>query len=75
MFFLSPLLLLARLRSPDMAKMDKQAIQEHIRQTHRVPPRFLNATLHGLFALESPLGLDLPFPWGTSVLAVLRRPP
>jgi hypothetical protein len=30
--------------------------------------------LAAIFSAETPLGAWLPFPWGTSVLAVLRRP-
>jgi SAM-dependent methyltransferase len=73
MFFLSPLLLLSRMRSPDVKSMTEQEIREHLHRTHQVPCTPLNEVLSGIFSLETPLGHWLPFPWGTSVLAVLRR--
>jgi SAM-dependent methyltransferase len=74
LFFLSPLLLLSRLRAPDWKNMSEQKVREHLARTHRVPAWPVNQTLHMIFSLETPWGLGLPFPWGTSVLAVLRRP-
>jgi SAM-dependent methyltransferase len=74
MFFLSPLLLLSRWFGPDVKKMDQRQLKQHLAQTHRVPSWPVNALLGGIFAAETPLGLWCPFPWGTSVLAVMRRP-
>jgi SAM-dependent methyltransferase len=74
MFFLSPLLLLSRLRAPDLAHMSQQQVREHLARTHRVPAWPINQVLRQVFSLEAPLGLRWPFPWGTSVLAVFRRP-
>jgi SAM-dependent methyltransferase len=74
MFFLSPLLLLSRLKRVDMTKLTREEIQEHLRRTHRVPFSLLNHLLYMVFASETPLGYWLPFPWGTSVLGVFRKP-
>jgi SAM-dependent methyltransferase len=73
MFFLSPLLLLSRLKSPDLTSMSEQGIREHVTKTHKVPSWPVNQALRLIFSLETPIGAWLPFPWGTSILAVLRR--
>ena len=41
---------------------------------HRVPHPLVNGTLAAAFSAETPLGHAIPFPWGTSLLAVLQRP-
>ena len=41
---------------------------------HRVPGPVVNGTLGLVFCCETPLGHYLPFPWGSSVLAVLQKP-
>ena len=74
MFFLSPVLMLSRMKSVDAKSMSEQQIREHLAQTHRVPSWPVNQMLRLVFSAETPLGAWLPFPWGTSVLAVLRRP-
>lgn len=74
MFLLSPLLLASRWRRPRLESMSEQAVREHMRRTHRVPPPPLNRLLTLAFACETPLGLRLPFPWGASVLGVFRKP-
>jgi 2-polyprenyl-3-methyl-5-hydroxy-6-metoxy-1,4-benzoquinol methylase len=74
MFFLSPLLLLSRHGIADATKLSSEEARECLRQSARIPLAPLNALLAGVFGLESPLGDWLPFPWGTSVLAVFRRP-
>jgi 2-polyprenyl-3-methyl-5-hydroxy-6-metoxy-1,4-benzoquinol methylase len=75
MFYLSfPLLAsrwLSRLRREPAVKEDPWRAVE---RTHRVPHPILNSLLGAIFCCETPLGHYLPFPWGTSVLAVLRRP-
>jgi hypothetical protein len=73
MFFLSPLLMLTRLKSPNVTRMTEPEIHKLIRQTHKVPSWPINQVLKVVFSLETPLGMWLPFPWGTSILAVLRR--
>ena len=74
MFFLSPLLVASRLamalRPAALAQSQKWTL---VRQMHRVPIRPLNWLLAAVFSCETPLGHWLPFPWGTSVLAVLQR--
>jgi SAM-dependent methyltransferase len=74
MFFLSPLLLATRLMS-NMSPAGKSHEEkwELVKKMHRIPSRPLNALLSGVFACETPLGHWIPFPWGTSVLAVLQR--
>jgi len=75
MFFLSPLLLASRLCGPrptgQMTEDEKWALVE---RTHRVPAAPMNTLLGAVFACETPLGHLVPFPWGTSLLAVLRKP-
>jgi SAM-dependent methyltransferase len=73
MFFLSPLLLLSRLKSPDLGNMTAAEIQAHLQQIARVPGWPVNSLLGFIFGLETPLGAWLPFPWGTSVLGVFRK--
>lgn len=74
MFFLSPLLLLRRRSIPDPSALTSAEIRRHLDRSDRVPPAPVNALLSTVFGLETPLGAWAPFPWGTSVLAVLRRP-
>ena len=73
MFFLSPLLWLSRLKRPDLANMDQKEIFAFAERTHRVPAAPVNALLELGFSLETPLGLWLPFPWGTSILGVFQK--
>ena len=74
MFFLSPLLLLSRLKRPDIGRMNAEEIRLLTRRTHRVPSEPVNRLLSFIFGLETPLGLKLPFPWGTSILGVFQKP-
>jgi SAM-dependent methyltransferase len=75
MFFLSPLLLAQRmLTRPPAAAESLEELYELMQSTHRVPPAIINAMLAAVFACETPLGHRIPFPWGTSVLAIFRRP-
>lgn len=74
MFFLSPLLLLSRMKRPDITRMTPAEINQHQKNTHRIPPAWANRLLTAVFAAETPLGHWLPFPWGTSVLGVFRKP-
>jgi SAM-dependent methyltransferase len=73
MFFLSPLLWLSRLTRPDLNKMTPEQVQVLLKRTHRVPAKPLNGLLKFIFGLETPLGLRLPFPWGTSILGVFQK--
>ncbi len=74
MFFLSPFVWLSRLKSPDLAKMEEKEILALLERTHRVPVPAVNALMKLIFDLETPLGLLLPFPWGTSILGVFQKP-
>jgi SAM-dependent methyltransferase len=75
MFFLSPLLLMSRLAAkPDLSKLPKERVWALVEKMHRVPQPPVNTALALAFRAETPLGHLLPFPWGTSVLAVLRKP-
>jgi len=73
MFFLSPLYFLSRWRSPDASKMTQEQIRQMLADEHRVPSWPINQMLRGIFSVETPLGLWLAMPWGTSVLGVFRR--
>jgi SAM-dependent methyltransferase len=73
MFLLSPLLWLSRLAAPKVKEMTPDQIQGLLQRTHRVPARPVNALLNCVFGLETPLGLRLPFPWGTSILGVFQK--
>ncbi len=74
MFFLSPLLLASRAAAgakvPNMTEAKRRELMENM---HRVPGPLVNNTLAAFFAAETPLGHWLPFPWGTSLLAVLEK--
>lgn len=74
MFLLSPLLWLSRLKRPDLERMSEEDRQRLMARTHRVPAGPVNGLLRGIFELETPLGLKLPFPWGTSILGVFQKP-
>jgi 2-polyprenyl-3-methyl-5-hydroxy-6-metoxy-1,4-benzoquinol methylase len=74
MFFLSPLLYFSRFRGLKSGTMSRDEIKEIMARTHRIPSKPVNALLKWLFALETPLGLRLPFPWGTSVLSIFQKP-
>ncbi len=74
MFFLSPLLLLSRLKAPNLKQMSPEELRAHQHRTHRVPVGPLNLALGAAFQAETPLGVWLPFPWGTSVLGVFQKP-
>jgi hypothetical protein len=74
MFFLSPLLWLSRLKRPDLSNMDENETFALLERTHRVPMPPLNALMKLIFDLETPLGLWLPFPWGTSILGLFQKP-
>ena len=74
MFLLSPLLWLSRLAHRNVKEMASEQVRLLIRRTHRVPARPLNSLLNLIFSSETPLGLKLPFPWGTSILGVFQKP-
>jgi SAM-dependent methyltransferase len=74
MFFLSGLVLASRWRGPDLKQMSAAEIHALLAKTHRIPAAPVNQLLRMIFSLETPLGLHVPFPWGTSILGVFRRP-
>jgi 2-polyprenyl-3-methyl-5-hydroxy-6-metoxy-1,4-benzoquinol methylase len=74
MFFLSPLLYLSRFYALKPGTMSRDEIKEFMARTHRIPSKPVNALLKWIFSIETPLGLWLPFPWGTSVLAIFQKP-
>jgi SAM-dependent methyltransferase len=74
MFFLSPLLLASRLKRPPLDSMSRSEIAELLARTHRIPGPVINGICTAVFAAETPLGLLLPFPWGTSILGIYRKP-
>jgi 2-polyprenyl-3-methyl-5-hydroxy-6-metoxy-1,4-benzoquinol methylase len=74
MFFLSPLLYLSRFCGIQPSTMSRDEIKALLLRTHRVPPKPMNELLKGIFSIETPLGLWLPFPWGTSILGIFQKP-
>jgi len=73
MFLLSPLMLLRKLGPSEVRKMPLEERTTLMRKTHRVPWAPLNALLSWVFAAETPLGMKVSFPWGTSILGVFRK--
>lgn len=73
MFLLSPLYWIARKRPRRVPKTPRE-MQQEIEREHRVPPELANALLAAIFCAETPIGHKVHFPWGTSLLAVLRKP-
>ena len=74
MFLLSPLLWWARRRGPDLANLTPRQARNLLDHTHRVPAAPINSTLAFIFSAETPLGWHLPFPWGTSIVGIFRKP-
>jgi SAM-dependent methyltransferase len=74
MFFLSPLLLLSRWVTERRARRKTpEDLERLLATTHRVPAAVVNGGLYSVFATEAMLARFMSFPWGTSILAVLRR--
>lgn len=73
MFYLSPLYLLSRIK-PGFSKMTPAEKRAIILKQHKVPFAPINNLLSAIFALESPIGHRLNFPWGTSILGVFKKP-
>lgn len=75
MFFLSPLYFASRLLENRRSRPQSPAeVAAYLDRTHRVPARPLNQILAAIFGAEARIGLDWPFPWGTSLLGVLQKP-
>jgi SAM-dependent methyltransferase len=76
MFLLSPLYFASRLRGPrNLSRQPRAQVRRRMEAMHHTPPGLINALLKSIFWCETPLGHHVPFPWGTSILAVLRKPP
>jgi SAM-dependent methyltransferase len=75
MFFLSPLLFVSRLLQKGKVKTLSDAQRWQLADAmHKVPAMPINSALSAVFGAETPLGHWTSFPWGTSLLAVLRKP-
>ncbi|MFI5460832.1 MAG: class I SAM-dependent methyltransferase [Isosphaerales bacterium] len=75
MFILSPLLLATRLATGLRIKFKtEEQRNELVVRMHSIPHPIVNGVLTTAFAVETPLGHNIRFPWGSSLLAVLRRP-
>jgi SAM-dependent methyltransferase len=73
-FFLSPLLLLSRFAASSRARAMTPAQRRSLAfKMHAVPHPLVNTALGAIFACETPLGYQVSFPWGTSLMAVLER--
>jgi len=74
MFLLSPILWASRKRVAAANGQTPEQLRQLSEKSHLVPPPAVNTLLTAAFGSETPLGLHLHFPWGTSALAVFRRP-
>jgi len=75
MFFLAPLLLASRwLTRHKVARSTPEDARRISKSMHRVPHPVINSVLKTLFAMETPLGHYVRFPWGTSMLGVFQKP-
>lgn len=72
MFLLSPLVYLSR-NGRSAQSMTRDEIKATTLKLHQVPPGWLNGPLGAIFNLETPLGHKISFPWGTSLLCVVRK--
>ncbi len=72
MFLLSPLLWLHRRKPVDA--MSPAEMERAVQREHRIPNPAINLVLQAVFSLETPIGHWMRFPWGTSILAIFRRP-
>jgi SAM-dependent methyltransferase len=75
MFFLSPLLMASRLLTGPGRGMTEEQRRRRMEAMHEVPRPIVNVALAAIFGAEAPLGHLISFPWGTSLLAVLQKPP
>jgi 2-polyprenyl-3-methyl-5-hydroxy-6-metoxy-1,4-benzoquinol methylase len=73
MFFLSPALLLSRMLFRPHKSATPEQLRNHLMQTHSIPAKPINSLLTNLFSIEAALVNSVKFPWGTSILAVLKR--
>ncbi len=68
-FLLSPLYLVAR-AALRPGSSEKIALSQE--RLHRVPPPLVNGLLSLIFHCETPLGVAVPFPWGTSAIGIFQ---
>ena len=73
MFFLSPALLLSRILLRPSASATPKQLQDHLARTHSIPAKSINELFTKIFSLEATMVEFVNFPWGTSILAVLKR--
>jgi SAM-dependent methyltransferase len=74
MFLLSPLLWLRRsMAARTVRQLTSDQRLEAAQKGDEIPPWLINQALSGVFASETPLGHRVRFPWGTSILAVMRK--
>jgi hypothetical protein len=74
MFFLSPLLWLRRsMQARTVGQLTSDERLEAAQAGDEIPPWLINQGLSAVFATETPLGHFVRFPWGTSILAVMRK--
>ena len=73
MFLLSPALFLSRMLFRPPKPATPEQLKAHLIQTHRVPSQPVNGLLTKLFSFEAAMINSVNFPWGTSILAVLKR--
>jgi SAM-dependent methyltransferase len=75
MFILSPLLVGSRFAIAATNSLENaEQRRELAERMHSIPHPIINGILTAAFAAETPLGNKIRFPWGTSLLAILRRP-
>jgi SAM-dependent methyltransferase len=72
MFFLSPMLWVSRKSAPSAETRTPEELRRLSEKSHQIPSSPVNTVLSAVFGTETPLGLHVPFPWGTSALAVFR---
>ncbi len=74
MFLLSPLLWLRRSsQGRAVGQLTSDQRLELAQKGDEVPPWLINQGLWAIFASETPIGHLVRFPWGTSILAVMRK--
>ncbi|MFN0197293.1 MAG: class I SAM-dependent methyltransferase [Planctomycetaceae bacterium] len=73
MFILSPALLLSRMISRPPKSATPEQLREHLMRTHRIPGKPVNELLTAIFSIEASVANFVSFPWGTSILAVLKK--
>ena len=73
MFFLSPLVYFSRIASGPKSK-DLEVLRKEQEKHHEIPRLIVNRSLSAIFCAETPIGHWIKFPWGTSLLCVMKKP-